>query len=356
MIVIPVLCFFFIEVLLGYVFFVLFERRPEAHELEWFIRLRFIAFLIVLIVTNGLLTYYVSKSILNPIRQLATAAKRISDGDLDFQITSEQKDELGELIKTFDTMREKLKEAKLSQQQYEQNRKELIASISHDLKTPLTSIKGYITGMKDGVANTPEKMQRYIETIYKTAHDMDELIDELFLYSMLDTEKFSFQFENVDLYSFFKDFIEELSFQLEKEQGRTTLIANENDSFIVRADREKLKRVVMNIVQNSLKYIDKKNKEISVYLTSDDDWITVEIKDNGIGIEKDDLPNLFNSFYRTDSSRNSNTGGSGLGLAIVKKIIEGHGGIVWAESERGKGTSIFFSLKKGDGNAKSINH
>lgn len=346
MILIPILCFFFIEIFLGQLFFIYFKGNLEGNELELFVRLRFIAMIIVLILTNGLLTYYVSKSIIHPIKKLTIAARKISEGDLEYKITSNKKDELGELTNTFDAMRIKLKEAKDSQQQYEENRKELIASISHDLKTPLTSIKGYIIGLKDGVANTPEKMERYLNTIYHTVDDMDKLIDELFLYSKLELEKVTFHLEEVDLYSFFADFVDELAFQLEKERGSAKLFAHKDDSFLVTADREKLKRVVTNIIQNSLKYIDKEKKEIKVYLTSCDDKVTVEIKDNGIGIEKKDLAYLFDSFYRTDSSRNSSTGGSGLGLAIVKKIIEGLGGTVWAESEFGKGTSIFFTLKK----------
>ncbi|MBP2240949.1 signal transduction histidine kinase [Cytobacillus eiseniae] len=133
---------------------------------------------------------------------------------------------------------------------------------------------------------------------------------------------------------------------MEKEDGIATLLANKEKTYLVEADREKLKRVVTNIVQNSLKYIDHNETEIKVFLTSDPTHVTVEIRDNGIGISKEDVPYIFESFYRTDTSRNSSTGGSGLGLSIVKKMIEGHDGIVWATSEVGKGTSISFKLKK----------
>lgn len=346
MIIIPILFFFIVEIILGYVFFVILKGNSTGEELDIFITFRFIAMLLILILTNGLLTYYVSKSILTPIKKLSNAAQKISEGHLDFRIHSNQKDELGELINTFETMRIKIKEAKAAQLRYEQNRQELMASISHDLKTPLTSTKGYVIGIKDGVANTPEKLERYMDTIYKTANDMDKLIDELFLYSKLDLQKIPFHFENVDLYSFFVDFIDELAFRLEKEQGSATLVANRNDSYVVKADREKLKRAVTNIVQNSLKYFDKNKKEIKVFLSSCSDDVTVEIRDSGSGIKKEDIPYIFDRFFRTDTSRNSATGGSGLGLSIVKKIIEWHDGTVWADSESGKGTSIFFKLKK----------
>ena len=347
MIIIPIIGFLIVEIVLGYLLFFVFKGNPQGSGMKLFISYRFIAMALILIITNGLLTYYVSKSIITPITKLSLAAKKISEGDLEYSsVGSNKQDELGELTNTFEAMRIKLKEAKTAQLQYEQNRQELIASISHDLKTPLTSIKGYVKGIQDKVANTPEKLERYMDTIYKTANDMDGLIDELFLYSRLDLQQVPFDIEEVDLYAFFADFVDELAFNLDKEQGTVLLLAKQDDSYIVEADREKLKRVVTNIVQNSMKYMDKQHKEIQVRLSSSSDEVIVEMKDNGSGIGKEDIPHIFDSFYRTDISRNSSTGGSGLGLSIVKKIIEEHGGYVWAVSKLGEGTSIYFKLKK----------
>jgi signal transduction histidine kinase len=346
MIVIPIICLCLVEIIGAYLLFVVFKGNPHGNELKFFISFRFIALALILVITNGLLTYYVSKSIISPIKKLSIAARKISEGDFEYSIVSNKRDELGELSNIFEEMRLKLKKAHEAQMQYEKNRQELIASFSHDLKTPLTSIKGYIMGIQDGVANITEKLERYMNTIYKTVNDMGGLIDELFLYSKLDLQCVPFHYEKVDLHSFFADLVDELAFDLEKEQGSATLLANEGDSYLVEADREKLKRVVTNIIQNSLKYMDKDHKEIKVTLLSKPDEVIVEIKDNGSGIKKSDIPFIFENFYRTDTSRNSSTGGSGLGLSIVKKIIEEHGGAVWAESELGKGTSIYFKLKK----------
>lgn len=342
MIVIPVVGFLLIEIILGYLMFVVF-REPD---IELFSSLRFIGMIFILVITNGLLTYYMSKSIITPIKELSLSAKKITEGNLEYSVASGKKDELGELSNTFELMRLSLKQAKANQEKYERNRQELIASISHDLSTPLTSIKGYVKGIQDGVANTPDKLERYMNIIYKTANDMEGLIHNLFQYSKLDIEQVPFQFEKVDLYSFFGDFIDELAFDLENEKGTANLYANKNDAYLVEADREQLRRAVTNIVQNSLKYMNKDQKKIEVHLTSDMKQVRVEIKDNGSGISSDDIPYIFDSFYRTDTSRNSATGGSGLGLAIVKKIIEEHGGKLWAESRLGIGTSIFFTLKK----------
>ncbi|MDW0116255.1 HAMP domain-containing sensor histidine kinase [Sporosarcina thermotolerans] len=346
MIIIPITGFLLAEIVLGYLLFYVFRGNLQDSGMGLFLSYRFIAMVFIIIITNGLLTYYVSKSIISPIKELSVAAKKISNGNLEYSIKSDQKDELGELTNTFEAMRIKLKEAQSAQLQYEQNRQELIASISHDLKTPLTSIKGYIKGIQDGVANTPEKLERYMDTIYKTANHMDGLIDDLFLFSKLDLQQTPFYIEEVNLYTFFVDFVEELSFELAKEQGSIILLANKEDSYLVKADREKLRRVVTNITQNNLKYMNKKHKEIQVRLSAGIDEVTVEIKDNGSGIEKKDIPYIFNSFYRTDLSRNSSTGGSGLGLSIVKKIINEHGGNVWVDSKLDAGTSIYFNMKR----------
>ena len=346
MILLPIIGFLTVEILLGYVLFFVFKGDLQDSEMKLFLSFRLVGMILVLIITNGLLTYYMSKSIITPIQKLSEAARKISDGNLDYELGSTKKDELGELTNTFETMRIKLKQAQTDQLQYEQNRQELIASISHDLKTPLTSIKGYVKGIQDGVANSPEKLERYMDTIEKTANEMDGLIDELFLYSKLDLQRLPFNFEKIDLYAFFADYVEELAFQLEKEDGTATLAARTDETYLVEADREKLKRAVTNITQNSLKYMNKNSKEIQVKLSSNSDEIIVEIKDNGSGIRQEDIPFIFDSFYRTDTSRNSSTGGSGLGLSIVKKIMDGHGGAVWADSHVNEGTSIYLKLKK----------
>ncbi|WP_175991509.1 cell wall metabolism sensor histidine kinase WalK [Bacillus sp. Marseille-Q1617] len=340
MILIPIAGLLIVEIVAGYVFFYMFH----GEDLQIFLTLRFGALVAILVLTNGLLTYYMSKSIIEPIKRLSFAARKISQGDLDVSAASDKKDELGQLSNTFEEMRLKLKEAEEVQRQYEQNRQELIASISHDLKTPLTSIKGYVSGIEDGIADTPEKLGRYMAKIKKNAHDMDGLIDELFLYSKLDMDQLPFQFEAVRLDSYVEDFTEELSFS--NEGVEVQVFYDGSGSYLVEADREKLGRAIKNITQNGLKYNDKKQKEILLTLTELEKEVQVEIRDNGNGIPEKDLQRIFESFYRADVSRNSATGGSGLGLSIARKIMEGHGGRIWAESVQGAGTSIYFTLKK----------
>ncbi|WP_436374825.1 sensor histidine kinase [Cytobacillus sp. BC1816] len=348
MVLLPVVLFLVLEMIIGYLLFYPVKGEVDQGDLNFFRSIRIYLLVGVLVLTNGLLTFLVSKSIIKPLLKLKSAANDISRGNLDTKIeVSGGKDELNELAMAFEIMRGRLKEAADIQKQYEKNQKELIASISHDLKTPLTSIKGYIRGISDGVANTPEKMERYIHTIEKTSDEMESLISELLLYSKLDLPNVPYDMRELDLVSYFDHYLEELRFNLACQNVTLSLECQPNHSYRVHADRGKLNRVVANIVQNSLKYMNEENKELMIRLSSKAEEVLVEIQDNGAGVSKDELPYLFDRFYRTDVSRNSATGGTGLGLAIVKKIVEGHGGAIWARGGTGQGLSICFTLKKG---------
>jgi len=354
MIIIPIIAFFIVEIVLGYIMFVAWKGEFSSDRTESFIQLRLVAMLVVLVVTNGLLTYYVSRSIIKPIRALSQATAKISEGDLEASmvLTNHRRDELAELAASFEHMRLSLLEAQKEQALYERNRQELIASISHDLKTPLTSIRGYVKGIQDGVANSEEKLQRYLHIIDQTANRMDRLIDELFLYSKLDLQRQPLQIEPVELVSFFQDCTEELSYRYQLYGESVEIKLNDNEhqgSYIALADRDQLKRAVVNLVENSVKYNGQHSKWIDIHIHDQGRQLLIEMRDNGQGIDKQQLPYIFDSFYRADPSRNSDAGGSGLGLSIVKKIVEAHGGKVWASSQVHEGTSIYFTLNKEKG-------
>lgn len=325
------------------------DASPLLSFAHSFFPMLFLSLLLVLILTNAMLTYFVSKSIIRPITSLKQAAQHIAEGNLDFQLQVTSNDELGQLGQTFEMMRQKLKESIMLQLQYEENRKELISSISHDLKTPITSIKGYVEGIQDGVANTPEKLKKYLQTINSKASELDHLIDQLFLYSKLDLKRESFHFEKLDVKGFLLDFVEELQIDCDRQNIRLDTVIAAGASYQVVADREHLKRVIVNIIGNSIKFMDKPEKQISVHLSRQMDRVQIEIRDNGAGIPREALTQIFDRFYRVDSSRNSSTGGSGLGLAIAKRIIEEHGGTILADSTVGVGTSIFITLNAFDG-------
>ena len=324
--------------------FLMKDAGPWNRFVKTFFPILFALCLVILVGTNVLLTYFMSKSIIQPIDRLKKAAQFIKNGNLEHSISAQRNDEIGQLTQVFEEMRIQLNESFAIQKQYEENRKELIAHISHDLKTPITSIKGYVEGIRDGIADTPEKKERYIQTIYTKSVDLDHLIDELFLYSKLDLGKIPFVFEEVDLRMYLEDYIEELSFELEKKKVAVNFNYNVNNNYQIRADREKLKRVIGNIIDNSIKYMDKETKTIDISLVSSDKQVEIIIVDNGSGIPDESLPLIFNQFYRAEQSRNKLTGGSGLGLSISRMIVMEHQGEIKVESKINVGTKITILL------------
>ncbi len=305
-----------------------------------------IAFIMIICFTASILTLWIYRGLLRPLNTLRVATNIMMDGNLDFSVESESDDEIGMLCKDFEMMRIRLKELIDVRLQYEVDTRELISNISHDLKTPLTAIKGYTEGIMDGVADTPEKMEKYLKTIYTKANDMTSLVDELSLYSKIDCNTMPYSFLNVNLNRYFNDCINELTLDLEVKNVDLGYFNYTNSDLEIVADVEQLKRVINNIIGNSVKYIEKKKGIINIRIKELDEFVQIEFEDNGKGIPPQDLESIFERFYRTDASRNSSKGGSGLGLAIAKKIIEDHGGKIWAESKEGVGTSIFFTLKK----------
>lgn len=305
-----------------------------------------ISFLIILCFTAFILMLWIYRSILRPLNILRVAMNQIKDGDLDYSVESETDDEIGQLCEDFEEMRIRLKEQIDSRLAYEEDIKALISNISHDLKTPLTAIKGYAEGLMDGVAVTPQKQEKYLKTIMTKANDMSILVDELAFYAKIDCNTIPYNFKEIKLHDYFEDCMEELYLELEIKNV-DVLYENDTDPTVeVIADAEQLKRVINNIIGNAVKYMDKKKAQIQIRLHDIGTHIQIEIEDNGIGIPNSDLPYIFDRFYRADASRNSRKGGSGLGLAISKKIIEDHAGKIWAESELGLGSTIYFTLKK----------
>lgn len=301
---------------------------------------------IILVITAAIMVTWVYRSIWRPLGQLQEATKKIRDGNLDFTLEVEEDDEIGQLCQNFEEMRIRLKETTEEKIQYDKESKELISNISHDLKTPITAIKGYAEGILDGVASSPEKLERYIRTIYNKANDMDRLIAELTFYSKIDTNKIPYTFAKINVAEYFKDCVDEVGLDLEERNVELGYFNYVDEDVEVIADAEQIKRVINNIIGNSLKYMDKKKGIINIRILDVGDFVQIEIEDNGKGIGQKELPYIFDRFYRTDSSRNSSTGGSGIGLSIVKKIIEDHGGKIWATSKLGIGTEIHFVLRK----------
>ena len=301
---------------------------------------------IILVFTALSVGLWIYRSIAVPLVKLRKATRNIKEGNLDFVLEVEGNDEFSQLCQDFEEMRKSLKESTEEKILMDKENKELISNISHDLKTPITAVKGYVEGIMDGVADTPEKMDRYVRTIYNKTNEMDHLINELTFYSKIDTNRIPYTFSKLNVEDYFSDCAEELGLEMET-RGIELVYANyvEKDVQVI-ADGEQIRRVIHNIVSNAIKYMEKPRGIIQIRVKDVGDFIQVEIEDNGKGIAAKDLPYIFDRFYRTDVSRNSSKGGSGIGLSIVKKIMEDHGGKVWATSRLGIGTIMYFVLRK----------
>ncbi|WP_239619254.1 sensor histidine kinase [Cohnella mopanensis] len=315
--------------------FIYFARKYSPYLL--------VSAIVILVLTNALLTLYMSKKIIKPLMELRKSAMQFKDGKLETPVMIKGKDEIGQLGTAFEEMRSRLRDSIAVQAQYELNRKELIANISHDLKTPITSIRGYVDGLLEGIADSPEKTEKYMRTIAAKAVEMDRLIDELFLYSKLDLHSMPFSFETVKIDDFLNDLAEELHFELEKTGVNFVSDIQVDPDSAITIDGDSFRRVLNNIIQNSLKFMDKADKEIRLAAKTERELLLV-IEDNGSGIPNEALPYVFDRFYRAERSRSAETGGSGLGLAIAKQIVSAHGGNIRAESEEGAGSRIIITL------------
>ncbi len=316
---------------------------PQTKE---FLGEMLVSVILIMAMTCSFLMAWIYRSILTPIETLKKATRNIRDGNLDFEVEIGDNDEIGELCADFEEMRIRLKESTEEKVVFDSQNKELISNISHDLKTPITAVKGYVEGLLDGVADTPEKQEKYLRTIYNKANDMDRLINELTFYSKIDTNRIPYTFNKINVKEYFDDCFEDISMEMSQQQVDLSYDNRVAPEVMVIADAEQIKRVINNIVGNSVKYMDKPKKSIAICVVDVGDFIQVEIQDNGRGIAAKDLPYIFDRFYRTDTSRNSSKGGSGIGLSIVHKIMEDHGGKVWATSREGEGTTMYFVLRK----------
>lgn len=323
-----------------------FHAKADPQILKLFMVDILIAIVVILLISVLVLKQWIHKGIVNPIGELNLAMKKIAEGNLDYRLSNHYAGEIGELFDNYEDMRLRLKESTDEIMENEKKNRELVSNISHDLKTPITAIKGYVEGIMDGVADTPEKMDRYIKTIYNKANDMNRLINELTIYSGIDSNRIPYNFQRINVSEYFNDCVEEVGLDLESRHIELNFYNLVSDDTVIIADPEQLKRVINNIVGNSIKYLDKEKGTIEIRILDEIDSIRIEIEDNGKGIAAKDLSRIFERFYRTDASRNSSKGGSGIGLSIVKKIVEDHGGYIWATSKEGEGTCMHFVIRK----------
>ena len=293
------------------------------------------AAIVVILLLNTLFTRYQLKKLLQPVDALARAAGRIEAGDFTQAIDYQGRDEFAPVCDAFNRMQEHLLAEQEKSAAYERARTDLVAGISHDLRTPLTSVKGYIKGLRDGVAQTPERQRQYLEVAYRKACDMDVLLQRLFYFSRMETGNLPLFREEADLGEFVARFAAETRPELEQAGGEITLELSAGPhpaSF----DPEQMCRVLTNLKDNALRYSGANRPVLSLTVERQGERTRIRFADNGQGVPETDLPRLFDQFWRADQARSSRNGeGSGLGLYIARYIVEAHGGTIAARNENG---------------------
>jgi len=295
---------------------------------------------VTLIILVVIFTFFISRSVLEPLKVLNEGAENIARGNLDHVITYRAADELGRFSQAFDQMRVRLKESLQKQHAVELSRKEMVASISHDLRTPIASIKGYVEGLQDGVATDRKMFERYLAVIKDKTDKLDRLIDELFNFAQLDLGMVEVNLKEDNS----RELLEQVFSGYELELGAGVFnVERPLPSVQVMVDKHKIEQVVDNLVNNARRYAGE-NTKIFVSAHPRRENLVVEVHDNGPGIAEEDLPHVFERFYRGEKSRSRDLGGKGLGLAICQYIVEAHDGRIWVESTPGKGSIFYFSL------------
>ncbi|WP_303870286.1 HAMP domain-containing sensor histidine kinase [Acetobacterium wieringae] len=322
------------------------ETIVEGHriKLSLFLVVGLLAVVLILIFSL-LFTKRMTKRIITPVNKLLNSANRIEQGDLSTPIEYRGEEEFETLCDAFNHMQEHLKREQEKNAAFECARTDMVAGISHDLRTPLTSIKGYVKGILDGVAATPEKQQAYLKIVYEKAISMEKLLQKLFLYSKLETGNLPFNFIETDMNEFLGKYIQQEIPELEHRGVILNYTVASDNEYPVTIDTEQLTRVMGNLLENAVKYSQSPALEIAIGLKRNDDFATITIKDNGVGVSKDKIGHIFEQFYCADEARGtSGKEGNGLGLYIVKHIVTVHQGTITAENDKGLKITIRIPL------------
>ena len=282
-----------------------------------------------------LFTRYQVRQILRPVNALVQAAQRVESGDLSTPVGYQGEDEFSGVCAAFDHMQQHLLTEREKNARYEQARTDLVAGISHDLRTPLTSVQGYLKGLRDGVASTEEKRAQYVDIAYRKACDMEVLLQRLFDFSRMETGSLPLSPVRADLGEFVRDYIRGTEGELAQRGGRFVL-RGAPAPHPVRMDTGQMGRVLANLTDNALRYAGAEPLVLTLTVWRGGGTERLRFADNGRGVPEEQLPFLFEQFWRGDASRSGKNGeGSGLGLYIVRHIVEAHGGTVTAWNDGG---------------------
>lgn len=287
----------------------------------------------------------IERRILNPIDKLKKGVEQIASGNYDVNVECMITNEVGNLVDAFNDMAHKLKEGERLKSEYEENRKALIANISHDIKTPVTSVQGYVEALLEREDPGSGDVKKYLQIIHSNTLYINKLIDDLFLFSKLDMDKLDFNFETIGIRAYMSDLMEEFGLELEEKEVAFAYNDTTDRDFLANIDRKRINQALRNIIGNSVKYGPEKGLSILACMSGNEDHIQIDIEDNGPGIPREHLDHIFDRFYRVDNERTKDLLSSGLGLAIAKELIQAHGGEISAANLEDGVTGIRFTIK-----------
>lgn len=293
-------------------------------------------------------TVYSNIRILKPLREISSSSKAIIAGNYNLEIIRTYEKEIGEnevgdLTYSFELMRDELKEKQVREEALKKSQQELISCISHDLKTPISTIKAYSEGLRDGIARTSEMQRDFVNIIIGKTDLLIGMINELLEYSNTQLRQLDICRQEVYFMEYFLPVMKELEVFV-KQNDMDFSYEIKTPDMIINIDKKRITEVLYNLVENSMKYIGEKRGHIEIKAEHEDAGILIKVKDNGIGISPDDIPYVFDKFYRAEKSRSSSIPGSGLGLSICKYIVSEHGGEIYCRSRHNKGCEIGFTL------------
>ncbi|MBK7449451.1 MAG: HAMP domain-containing protein [Anaerolineales bacterium] len=301
--------------------------------------------IVLLVFAGGMamaLGYFLSSTITDRVHQLRGAAEQLAEGDLKTRVPVQGRDEVATLAQTFNKMAEQLEAADAKQRELEKMRADLIAWVGHDLQTPLASIRAILEALADGMVDEPETVKRYLNTAQRDVRSLSALIDDLFQMAQLNAGGFKLDFEDSSLADLISDTLESFT-ELAARQNLTLSGSVDPNLDPVRMDTRRIGRVLNNLIGNAIRHTSA-HGEVMVTARRTNSGVEVSVEDTGEGIRADDLPHIFDGFYRGEKSRSRATGGAGLGLAISRGIVQAHGGEIKVESETGNGSRFTFYL------------
>lgn len=282
------------------------------------------------ILAIAFVSFQVGRNVIQPLESMSRAALQIAEGDLDFELASSSTVEIKRVRTAFEVMGKGLRDAFANQQKLEEERKFFIGAIAHDLRTPLFALRGFLDGMEQGIASTPEKLAHYVAVCKEKAAHLERLVSDLFAFTRLEYMEQTLQRERFDLYEVLHMTVESMVGRAQEKEIALETSPTEEEC-LISGDPHLLERAITNLLDNALRHTPTKGK-IAIRLERESENVLLTLQDTGPGFSPDDLTHIFEPMYRGDTSRNASTGGAGLGLTIARRIFRSHGGDLWAEN------------------------